>query len=132
MVKVNCEKKLEGVSKDRQNEIAVNMSVKNNDHIYYDFNNPLVINSESKVMEIFVLEDEEDEEVNIIVTTLDVPKTIRIVFKDECPRYTEQRISGDPTPYTLDIRTTMSLEEFQDRLVLCNDDSDIEDIADEL
>jgi len=132
MVKVNCEKKLKGVSKDRQNEIAVNMSVKNTDHIYYDINYPLVINSESKVMEIFVLEDEENEEVNVMVTTLDVPKTIRVVFKDECPKYSEQRESGDATPYTVDIRTTMSLEEFQDRLVLCNDESDIEDIADEL
>lgn len=132
MVKVNYEKKLKGMSKERQNEIAVNMSVKDADHIYYDFNNPLVINSESKVMEIFVLRDEENEEVESVVTSLDVPKTVRIVFKDECPKYTEQRDTGDPTAYTMDIITTMSLEEFQDRLVLCDNDSDIEDIADEL
>lgn len=132
MVKKSFEKKLKGVSKYRQNEIAVNMSVKDADHIYYDFNNPLVINSESKIMEIFVLNDEENEEVENVVTSLDVPKTVRIVFKDECPKYTEQRGSEDPTAYTMDIITTMSIEEFQDRLVLCNNDSDIEDIADEL
>ncbi len=132
MVKKVCEKKLKGMSKDRQNEIAMNMSAKRTDHIYYDFKHPLVINGESKIIEIFVVNDEENEEIENVVTNLYVPKVIRIVFEDKCSKYIEQRSYGNKTPYTLDILTTLSLEEFEKRLIECNDESDIENIEDEL
>lgn len=143
MVKKNNEKKLEGVSKTRQNQIAVDMSVRDDEHIYYDYKNPLVVNSELKITEIFVvkdeevdnlieLEDEDTEEVFGLESRFDTQKRVRIVFRDECPKYLENRSSADKTPYMIDITVAESLEEVEQRIMQCDDESDIEDIEDEL
>lgn len=114
----------EGVSlKKRQNKVAMQSATRDEEHIYYEPKYPLVINEENKVVELYVIRDEEDEE----MTSLNKEKTIRIVFKDkdECENLTS---NSEKVPYVIDIHTYMSLEEFEKALSKCNDEEEIEDL----
>lgn len=118
-----------GVSlKRRQNNVAMQLATREEDHIYYEPKNPLVINEENKVLEIFVKRDEEDEYEE--VASFDTEKVIRIVFKDkdESERNIVQEFNSEKVPYSIDIHTYLTLDEFERALSKCNSEEEIEDL----
>ncbi len=120
------------MTKKSQNEIAISNSVKEDNHIYFDYKTPLVINNNLKVMELFVLRDEdfdeEKEELECCTSSFDTLKKVRIVFQDENKKYIEDRSDEEKMPYITDIFVIISLDELVERLAQCTDESDIEDI----
>lgn len=120
------------MTKKSQNEIAISNSVKEDNHIYFDYKTPLVINDNLKVTELFVLRDEdfdeENDELGGVTSSFDTLKKVRIVFQDESPKYIEDRTDEDKTPYVTDIFVIISLDELVERLAECDDESDFEDI----
>ncbi len=120
------------MTKKSQNEIAISSSVKEDNHIYFDYKTPLVINDNLKVMELFVLRDEdfdeEKEELESYTSSFDTLKKVRIVFQDENKKYIEDRSDEEKMPYITDIFVIISLDELVERLAQCTDESDIEDI----
>ncbi len=122
----------EVMTKKSQNEIAISNSVKEDNHIYFDYKTPLVINDNLKVMELFVLRDEdfdeENDELEGYASSFDTLKKVRIVFQDESKKYIEDRTDEDKMPYITDIFVILSLDELVERLSQCTDESDIEDI----
>lgn len=117
--------KLERKSKKRQNIEAVNAATKYEDHFYYEYDKPLVINEKCKILEIFVKDDEDEE-----YSSFNDEKTVRIVFKDkdEDEKMKRDYIMRDRVPYTMDIRTNLSLFDFEDELIKCESEEDIEDL----
>lgn len=115
---------LERMSKERQNVEAVNAATKNEDHFYYEFDKPLVINDKCKILEIFVREEEEEE-----YSSFNDEKTVRIIFKEKDEEIKRSNyIIGNRVPYTMDIRTNLSLFDFEDELIKCESEEDIEDL----
>lgn len=116
--------KLERKSKERQNVEAVNAATKYEDHFYYEFSKPLVINDKCKILEIFIREDEEEE-----YSPFNDEKTVRIIFKEKDEEIKRSNyIIGNRVPYTMDIRTNLSLFDFEDELIKCESEEDIEDL----
>jgi hypothetical protein len=128
MVKFQEKTKID-VSKKRQNELAIENATRDEDHIYYDYKTPLVINEDSKILEVFVKKDYEDEEDEI--PSYEEVRVVRIVFKDKEESETRKSLfnnMSEKVPYTLDIVTSKTLEEIEEALCSCENEEDIEDI----
>lgn len=109
------EEKLKGMTtKGEQNEVAKRLAKRDDNGIFYTEENPLVINDNTKILEI-VKKDVENE------SLLDSEREIRIVFKDE-------NGSKSKEPYTKDVNTMMSLEEFEEEVSKCSDEDEIDDL----
>ena len=87
---------LKRMTKSQRNEMAVEAATKTEDHIYYDYEYPLVINKDLKIEEIFRLKEDEEEynenynynyynedDEESIQPSFENNNVIRIVFKNK-------------------------------------------------
>lgn len=106
-----------GSSKEEQNEVAMYLAVRNSDHIWYDPAQLLVINNKNLVEELQVIKDEDLEYLD--------QRIIRVVFSDRV----NNEMAEEKAKYTLDITTSLSLRKFEEKLLKCNSEEDIEDLC---
>ncbi len=113
--------KEESSYKQEQNELAIVLAQRDEDCILYEDNNPLVINKNCKITKIEVKDEEYDR---------NNEKDVKIEFQEDEEKSTLDEYKSEKTPYTMDIHTFLSLDEFEERLSKCNDLSEIEDLED--
>lgn len=127
---------LKRMSKRQMNEMAVEAATKTKDHFYYDYEYPLVINKDLKIEEIFRLKEDEEEynknynyynedDEESIQPSFENNNVIRIVFKNKEISQKEKQ------QFIMDINTELTLEEFEQKLLKCKDESDIEDLQED-
>lgn len=125
---------LKRMTKSQRNEMAVEAATKTKDHFYYDYEYPLVINKDLKIEEIFRLKEDEEYNENYnyyneddeesIQPSFENNNVIRIVFKNKEKSQKKQQ-------FIMDINTELTLEEFEQKLLKCKDESDIEDLQED-
>ena len=125
---------LKRMTKSQRNEMAVEAATKTKDHFYYDYEYPLVINKDLKIEEIFRLKEDEEYNENYnyyneddeesIQPSFENNNVIRIVFKNKEISQKEKQ------QFIMDINSELTLEEFEQKLLKCEDESDIEDLED--
>lgn len=169
---------LAGMSKEGQNELALQYAIKERSHILYDIETPLVICEDTKVLRIYEKDQyvdeefldvvgEEDEVINEAdafdysededveadenysldelrnrnfnhyedsmedeeVTSFNENqfREVRIVFADKIDNPQVYK----KTKYTIDIFTSLPLEEIEQRLLECNSEDDIAEMQGE-
>lgn len=127
---------LKRMTKSQRNEMAVEAATKTEDHIYYDYEYPLVINKDLKIEEIFRLKEDEEEynenynyynedDEDSIQPSFENNNVIRIVFKNKEISQKEKQ------QFIMDINSELTLEEFEQKLLKCKDESDIEDLQED-
>ena len=127
---------LKRMTKSQRNEMAVEAATKTEDHIYYDYEYPLVINKDLKIEEIFRLKEDEEEynenynyynedDEESIQPSFENNNVIRIVFKNKEKSQKKQQ------QFIMDINSELTLEEFEQKLLKCKDESDIEDLQED-
>lgn len=125
---------LKRMTKSQRNEMAVEAATKTKDHFYYDYEYPLVINKDLKIEEIFRLKEDEEEynknynyynedDEESIQPSFENNNVIRIVFKNKEKSQKEQ--------FIMDINSELTLEEFEQKLLKCKYESDIEDLQED-
>lgn len=125
---------LKRMSKRQMNEMALEAATKTEEHIYYDYEYPLVINKDLKIEEIFRLKEDEEEynknynyynedDEDSIQPSFENNNVIRIVFKNKEKSQKEQ--------FIMDINSELTLEEFEQKLLKCKYESDIEDLQED-
>ncbi len=125
---------LKRMTKSQRNEMAVEAATKTKDHFYYDYEYPLVINKDLKIEEIFRLKEDEEEynknynyynedDEDSIQPSFENNNVIRIVFKNKEKSQKEQ--------FIMDINSELTLEEFEQKLLKCKYESDIEDLQED-
>ncbi len=157
-MKKNFKEDLTGMSKTRQNEIALQNAIREDGHIYYDEEHPLVINSDCKILEVYEKEKEEMKEAEQAVENyIDEDNENEEISYDEMRnrehdyydedgeestsfddmQYREVRIVfadktgvANKVPYSIDIYTSKSLRTIENELLKCNTEEDIEEIQD--
>ena len=126
---------LKRMTKSQRNEMALEAATKTEEHIYYDYEYPLVINKDLKIEEIFRLKEDEEEynknynyynedDEESIQPSFENNNVIRIVFKNKEKSQKKQQ-------FIMDINTELTLEEFEQKLLKCKDESDIEDLQED-
>lgn len=126
---------LKRMTKSQRNEMAVEAATKTEEHIYYDYEYPLVINKDLKIEEIFRLKEDEEEynknynyynedDEESIQPSFENNNVIRIVFKNKEKSQKKQQ------QFIMDINSELTLEEFEQKLLKCKNESDIEDLED--
>ena len=124
---------LKRMSKRQMNEMALEAATKTKDHFYYDYEYPLVINKDLKIEEIFRLKEDEEEynknynyynedDEESIQPSFENNNVIRIVFKNKEISQKEKQ------QFIMDINSELTLEEFEQKLLKCKEESDIEDL----
>lgn len=127
---------LKRMSKRQMNEMALEAATKTKDHFYYDYEYPLVINKDLKIEEIFRLKEDEEEynknynyynedDEESIQPSFENNNVIRIVFKNKEISQKEKQ------QFIMDINSELTLEEFEQKLLKCKDESDIEDLQED-
>lgn len=125
---------LKRMSKRQMNEMALEAATKTEEHIYYDYEYPLIINKDLKIEEIFRLKEDEEEynknynyynedDEESIQPSFENNNVIRIVFKNKEKSQKEQ--------FIMDINSELTLEEFEQKLLKCKYESDIEDLQED-
>lgn len=125
---------LKRMSKRQMNEMALEAATKTEEHIYYDYEYPLIINKDLKIEEIFRLKEDEEEynknynyynedDEDSIQPSFENNNVIRIVFKNKEKSQKEQ--------FIMDINSELTLEEFEQKLLKCKYESDIEDLQED-
>lgn len=110
-----------GVSKNRQNKLAMELATRSRNRIEYDSKNPLIVDEKNKVMEMYVIRDEEEEK-----SDLDQEKYVRVVFQDKEEDAKDSLFGSEP--YAIDIHTYLSLSAFEKALARCNSEEEIESL----
>ena len=127
---------LKRMSKRQMNEMALEAATKTKDHFYYDYEYPLVINKDLKIEEIFRLKEDEEEynknynyynedDEESIQPSFENNNVIRIVFKNKEKSQKKQQ------QFIMDINSELTLEEFEQKLLKCKYESDIEDLQED-
>ncbi len=127
---------LKRMTKSQRNEMALEAATKTEEHIYYDYEYPLVINKDLKIEEIFRLKEDEEEynknynyynedDEESIQPSFENNNVIRIVFKNKEKSQKKQQ------QFIMDINSELTLEEFEQKLLKCKDESDIEDLQED-
>ena len=127
---------LKRMSKRQMNEMALEAATKTKDHFYYDYEYPLVINKDLKIEEIFRLKEDEEEynknynyynedDEESIQPSFENNNVIRIVFKNKEISQKEKQ------QFIMDINSELTLEEFEQKLLKCKEESDIEDLQED-
>ena len=127
---------LKRMSKRQMNEMALEAATKTKDHFYYDYEYPLVINKDLKIEEIFRLKEDEEEynknynyynedDEESIQPSFENNNVIRIVFKNKEISQKEKQ------QFIMDINSELTLEEFEQKLLKCKYESDIEDLQED-
>lgn len=127
---------LKRMTKSQRNEMAVEAATKTEDHIYYDYEYPLVINKDLKIEEIYLLKEYEEEynenynyynedDEDSIQPSFKNDNVIRIIFKNK------EKSQNEKQQFIMDINSELTLEEFEQKLLKCKDESDIEDLQED-
>lgn len=127
---------LKRMSKRQMNEMALEAATKTEEHIYYDYEYPLIINKDLKIEEIFRLKEDEEEynknynyynedDEESIQPSFENNNVIRIVFKNKEKSQKKQQ------QFIMDINSELTLEEFEQKLLKCKEESDIEDLQED-
>lgn len=126
---------LKRMSKRQMNEMALEAATKTEEHIYYDYEYPLIINKDLKIEEIFRLKEDEEYNENYnyyneddeesIQPSFENNNVIRIVFKNKEISQKEKQ------QFIMDINSELTLEEFEQKLLKCKYESDIEDLQED-
>lgn len=117
-----------GHSKRMKNIAAMQSATRDEDRIVYDSKKPLIINDEDKISEIVIVDNEELEDE--VISELDTEKTIRIIFQDKDNVVKKEFSMQEKVPYTMDIHTYISLDEFEALLAKCKTIEAIEELQD--
>lgn len=118
MLKKFYQKELE--RKEAINKMAKEYALVTEQKIEYDTKYPLFINQYTKILEISYHEDiyDDSEKLNAL-------NRIRITFKDSSYDYTRHKREDESNPYVLDINTSLSLVEFEEKLKNCDSEEEI-------
>lgn len=118
MLKKFYQKELE--RKEAMNKMAKEHALVTEQKIEYDAKYPLFINQDTKILEISYHEDFYDDS-----EKLDALNKIRITFKDNSYDYAKHKREDESNPYVLDISTSLSLVEFEEKLQNCDSEEEI-------
>lgn len=107
--------------KEEQNELAVVLAQRDEYCILYEDDHPLVISDDCKVVKLEIKDEEYDREEE---------KDVIIEFQEIEEKTALDNYKSEKTPFTMSIHTFMSLDDFEQELIKCNDLSEIEDLED--
>lgn len=110
------------ISKGSKNRLASQYAIKDEECYFYDEKYPLIINAQMKVEKMYVIGDDNEEEMTSFNSLM--PRTVRIEFEEKDEKMRNQ-------PFVMDLYTSLSLEELEKRLKKCKTEQDIEDIEKE-
>lgn len=108
-------------NKEEQNELAVVLAQRDDDCIVYEDDHPLVISDDCKIVKIEIKDIEYDRENE---------KDIIIEFQEDGEEGALDKYKSEKKPFTMSIHTFMSLDDFEQELIKCNDLSEIEELED--
>lgn len=108
-------------NKEEQNELAIVLAQRDDDCIVYEDDHPLVISNDCKIVKIEIKDEEYDREEE---------KDVIIEFQEDEEKSALDDYKSEKTPFTMSIHTFMSLDDFEQELIKCNDLSEIEDLED--
>lgn len=107
--------------KEEQNELAVVLAQRDEYCILYEDDHPLVISDDCKVVKLEIKDEEYDREEE---------KDVIIEFQEIEEKTALDNYKSEKTPFTMSIHTFLSLDDFEQELIKCNDLSEIEDLED--
>lgn len=107
--------------KEEQNELAMVLAQRDDYCILYEDDHPLVISDDCKVVKLEIKDEEYDREEE---------KDVIIEFQEIEEKTALDNYKSEKTPFTMSIHTFLSLDDFEQELIKCNDLSEIEDLED--
>ncbi len=113
--------KEESSYKEEQNELAMVLAQRDDDCILYEDEHPLVISNDCKIVKLEIKDEEYDRENE---------KDVMIEFEESEEKTALDSYKSEKTPFTMSIHTFLSLDDFEQELIKCNELSEIEDLED--
>ena len=113
--------KEESSYKEEQNELAMVLAQRDDDFILYEDEHPLVISNDCKIVKLEIKDEEYDRENE---------KDVMIEFEESEEKTALDSYKSEKTPFTMSIHTFLSLDDFEQELIKCNELSEIEDLED--
>lgn len=107
--------------KEEQNELAMVLAQRDDDCILYEDEHPLVISNDCKIVKLEIKDEEYDRENE---------KDVMIEFEESEEKTALDSYKSEKTPFTMSIHTFLSLDDFEQELIKCNELSEIEDLED--
>lgn len=124
--------------KKRLNDVAMELAIRDEDRIVYDEKYPLIINSELRIIEMYRRSDEEEKfeknKMDSILNNYDYDEyNDDFLVKTSMNEYrlVFEKNENESDNYIMDVGTYLSLDELEERLTKCENDQDIELIADD-
>lgn len=112
--------------KEASNELAKEYSNRSEEKIEYDVEHPLVVDQNTKILDLEIYKDKYDECLTDIYKDR---KMIRLTFEDEDFDYINKSRAEEENPYVLDIPTRLSLEEVEKYISECESEDEISNLA---
>lgn len=132
------EKGMSNSEKKRLNDVAMELAIRDEDRIVYDEKYPLIINSELRIIEMYRRSDEEEKfeknKMDSILNNYDYDEyNDDFLVKTSMNEYrlVFEKNENESDNYIMDVGTYLSLDELEERLTKCENDQDIELIADD-